>query len=93
MPSNYAATVQSYADRNRSERNLSATAQITATPTVSATVLTVPPLTVRPGNVHVVANGSVDLFFKAFLNKNSFDFTVVRDCTVQATSSSGPRRW
>ncbi len=90
MPSTYAATVQSYADRNRSERNLSATAQITATPTVSATVLTVPPLTVRPGNVHVVANGSVDLFFKAFLNKNSFDFTVVRDCAVQTASSSGP---
>ncbi|MCF4125721.1 TadE/TadG family type IV pilus assembly protein [Methylobacterium sp. SyP6R] len=90
MPNGYVATVQSYADRNGSERNLSATAQITATPTVSSAILTVPPLTVRPGNIHVVANGSVGLFFKAFLNKDSFDFTVMRDCAVQATSSSGP---
>jgi hypothetical protein len=90
MPSGYVATVQSYADKNSSERHLSATAQITATPTVSSTVLTVPPLTVRPGNIHVVANGSVGLFFKKFLNKDSVNFSVVRDCTVQASSSSGP---
>lgn len=90
MPNGYVATVQSYADKNRSERALAATAQVTATPTVSATVLTVPPLTVRPGNIHVVANGAVALFFERFLNRGSVDFAVVRDCTVEAASSSGP---
>ncbi|SEP35018.1 hypothetical protein SAMN04487843_11272 [Methylobacterium sp. ap11] len=90
MPSGYGATVQSYADKNRSERGLTATAQITATPTVSSTVLTTPPLSVRPGNIHVVATGSVGLFFKKFLNKDSVDFSVTRDCNVQAASSSGP---
>jgi hypothetical protein len=34
-------TVQSYADKNRSERGLAATARITATPTVSSAVLTI----------------------------------------------------
>lgn len=90
MPSGYGATVQSYADKNRAERGLTATARITATPTVSSTVLTTPPLNVHPGNIHVVATGSVGLFFKKFLNKDSVDFSVTRDCNVQAASSSGP---
>jgi Flp pilus assembly protein TadG len=90
MPSGYTSTIQSYADKNSAERSLTSTAQITASPTVSSVLLTTPPLSVRPGNIHVAAVGSVDLYFKAILNKNSFDFSVVRDCAVTANTSAGP---
>lgn len=90
MPIDYLATVQSYATKNRDERGLATTAQITATPTVSKTSLTMPLLNVRPGNIHVVATGSNDLVFKSILNKNNISFTVTRDCTVTANASSGP---
>lgn len=90
MPIDYAATVQTYATKNRDERALAATAQITATPTVSKTVLTTPLLNLRPGNIHVVATGANDLVFKSILNRNNVSFTVTRDCTVTANASSGP---
>lgn len=90
MPSGYAATVQSYGDKNATERLVKSTATITATPTASNLVLTTPPLNVRPGNIHVVATGSADLVFKSLLNKNSFSFTVVRDCTVSPIPALGP---
>ncbi|GEO98611.1 pilus assembly protein TadG-related protein [Methylobacterium haplocladii] len=90
MPADYAAQVQTYATKNRDERALTATAQLTATPTVSKTVLTTPLLNLRPGNIHVVATGAVDLVFKNFLSKNSMTFTVTRDCTVTVNASSGP---
>lgn len=90
MPANYATKVQSYADKNIRERALTTTAQITAKPTVSSVVLTPPVSNARPGNIRVVATGSNDLVFKSVLNKENLSFTVTRDCTVNATASSGP---
>lgn len=90
MPTDYAATVQTYATKNRDERGLAATATITATPTVSDLLLTVPPLNLRPGNIHVAGTGTVDLVFKNFLSKNAMTFAVTRDCAVSVNASSGP---
>lgn len=90
MPTAYATEVQAYGTKNLAERALTATAQIAATPTVSKTVLTTPLLNLRPGNIHVVATGTVDLVFKSFLSKNAMTFTVTRDCTVTPNASSGP---
>lgn len=89
MPSGYATVIQSYADKNRTERVLTDTAQITAAPTISSVLLTTPLLSARPGNIHVVASGSVELVFKTILNKENFDFALTRDCTVAASTSSG----
>ena len=90
MPSGYVATVQSYADKNKIERALTTTAQITAKPTTSKLVLATPPLSMRPGNIHVVAEGAVDLYFKQILNKENVEFTVTRDCAVTTSPSAGP---
>ncbi|GJE54969.1 TadE/TadG family type IV pilus assembly protein [Methylobacterium thuringiense] len=90
MPLDYSMKVRDYGTMNLVERALTDTAQIAATPTVSKTALGMPLLNLRPGNIHVVATGTVDLVFKNFLSKNSLTFTVTRDCTVTANASSGP---
>lgn len=89
MPSGYETKVQGYADKNKAERSLT-TATIEAKPTISSVLLTAPLLNARPGNIRVTATGSLDLIFKNFLNKNSLTFTVVRDCTVDVSTSTGP---
>jgi hypothetical protein len=90
MPSGYVATVQSYADKNSTERSLTSTAQITAKPTVSNLILTTPPLSVRPGNIRVVATGKIDLYFGKILNTDDVNFNLTRDCAVTTSTSSGP---
>lgn len=90
MPSGYDAIIQSYAITNRAERLLSTSAQIMAVPTVSKAVLTKPPGSARPGNIHVVATGSIDLIFNLILNKEAYSFALTRDCTVAPVASSGP---